>query len=49
MAISRISTNKITVEPQTDKIKILGAHVRPFCLAYLTMQQIKTMPWLINY
>ncbi|WP_343670636.1 AraC family transcriptional regulator [Chitinophaga sp.] len=48
MVISRIRTQKITVQPQTDKIKIIGAHLRPFCLAYLTRQPIHTMPWLIN-
>lgn len=48
MAISRISTHKITVEPLTDKVRILGAHVRPLCLAHLTLKPIKTMPWLIN-
>lgn len=48
MAISRISTDRITVQPQGDRIRILGAHVRPFCLAYLTKQPIHTMPWLID-
>jgi AraC-like DNA-binding protein len=48
MAISRISTHKITVQPQADRIKIIGAHVRPFGLAYLTKHPIHTMPWLIN-
>ena len=48
MAISRISTHKITVQPQTDTVKILGAHVRPFCLAYLTKEPVHTLPWLID-
>jgi AraC-like DNA-binding protein len=48
MAISRISTHKIVVQPQTQTVKIIGAHARPFCLAFLTMQSIKAMPWLIN-
>jgi AraC-like DNA-binding protein len=48
MAISRISTHKIVVQPQSDRVKIIGAHVRPFCLAYLTEQPIHTMSWLIN-
>lgn len=48
MVISRISTHKITVQPQTDRIKILGAQVKPYCLAYLTHQSIRSMPWLIN-
>ncbi len=48
MVISRISTHKIIVQPQTDRVKIIGAHVRPFCLAYLTRQSIKSLPWVIN-
>lgn len=48
MGISKISTNKIIVQPQTDRIKIIGAHVRPFCLAYFTKQSIYKLPWLIN-
>ena len=48
MAISRISTDNITVQPQSDRVKIIGAHLRPFCLAYLTKKPIHTMPWLIN-
>ncbi|MCF0074215.1 helix-turn-helix domain-containing protein [Dyadobacter sp. CY261] len=48
MVISRISTQKIVVQPQTDRIKIIGAHVRPFGLAYFTKTPIKSLPWLIN-
>lgn len=48
VAISRISTQKITVQPNSDKVKILGAHVRPFALAYFTQKPIHSMPWLIN-
>lgn len=48
MVISRISTHKIIVQPSTDRVKIIGAHVKPFCLAYLTKQPIKAMTWLIN-
>ena len=48
MAISRISTHKITIAPQTNRIKIIGAYVKPFCLAYLTRQSIKTLPWSID-
>ena len=48
IAISRISTQKITVQPSTDRIKILGAHVKPFGLAYLTKKPINSLPWLIN-
>jgi AraC-like DNA-binding protein len=48
MAISRISTDKISVQPQGDRIKVIGAHVAPFCLAYFTRQPIEGLPWLIN-
>lgn len=48
MAISRISTHRITVESQSDRVKIIGAHVKPYCLAYLTKQPVSSMPWLIN-
>lgn len=48
MAISRISTQQILVQPTKDKIKIIGAHVKPFALAYLTKQPINSLPWLIN-
>ncbi len=48
MVISRISTQKITVLPLTNRIKIIGAHVRPYTLAYLTEQPIGNLPWLIN-
>lgn len=48
IAISRISTQKITVQPSTERIKILGAHIQPFGLAYFTKEPIKSLPWLIN-
>lgn len=48
MIISRISSQKISVLPLTDRIKILGAHVRPYALAYLTERPINKLPWLID-
>lgn len=48
MAISRISTHKITVQPQSDRVRIIGAHVRPYTLAYLTHTSISRLPWLID-
>jgi AraC-like DNA-binding protein len=47
MLISKISTHNITVTPKTEKIKIIGAHVRPFCLPYLTTKKIGSLPWII--
>lgn len=48
IAISKISTQKITVQPNSDKVKILGAHLRPFGLAYFTKKTIAKLDWLIN-
>lgn len=48
IAISKISTQNITVQPNSEKAKILGAHLRPFGLAYFTKQPIDKLPWLIN-
>lgn len=48
MVISRISTNQISVRPLTDRVKIIGAHVKPYSLAFLTNGNISKMPWLIN-
>lgn len=48
MIISRISTSQISVKPLTDRIKIIGAHVKPYTLAFLTNNNISKMPWLIK-
>lgn len=48
IAISKISTQKIVVQPITEKIKIIGAHGKPFALAYLTKEPVNKLPWLIN-
>ncbi len=48
MVVSRISTHKITVLPLTERIKIIGAHVKPYALAYLTEQPLSKLPWLIS-
>ncbi len=48
MAISRIATHKITVQPRSERVKIIGAHVRPYTLAYLTPISIFRLPWLID-
>jgi AraC-like DNA-binding protein len=46
--ISKISTQKITIQPNSDKVKILGAHLRPFGLACFTEQPIDKLGWLIS-
>ncbi|MBB6463507.1 helix-turn-helix domain-containing protein [Flammeovirga kamogawensis] len=48
MIISKISTNKITVKPISDRVRVIGAHVRPYALAALTETNISTLPWLID-
>ncbi|UZR99468.1 helix-turn-helix transcriptional regulator [Chondrinema litorale] len=48
MVISRITSHKITVKPLSDRIKIIGAHVKPFALAYLTNTLLEDLPWLID-
>lgn len=48
MIISRISTNQISVKPLTDKIKIVGAHIKPYALALLTNTAISDTSWIIQ-
>lgn len=48
MVISRLSTDQISVAPLTDRVKILGAHVKPFALGYLTNENISELPWIIK-
>ena len=48
MVISRISKDQISVKPLTERVKIIGAHIRPYTLAYLTDENISKMPWLIK-
>ncbi len=47
-AISRISLQKINVLPTSSRIKILGAHLKPFALACYTQKSISSLPWLID-
>ncbi len=46
--ISRISTNRISVKPLTERVKILGTHIKPYALAFFTDENISNLPWLIN-
>ncbi|WP_133240832.1 helix-turn-helix domain-containing protein [Marixanthomonas spongiae] len=48
MVISRIATDQISVKPLTDRVKIIGAHVRPYTLVFLTDENISKLPWLID-
>lgn len=48
MIISRISTTTISVKPLTDRVKILGAHIKPYTLAHLTNANVSKLNWLIN-
>jgi AraC-like DNA-binding protein len=47
MVISKISTQQISVLPLREQVKIIGAHVRPFCLPYFTKKKIGSLPWII--
>lgn len=48
MVISKISTDQISVKPLSSRIKILGAHVKPYTLAFLTDKNLSKLPWLIK-
>lgn len=48
MIISRISTNQISVKPLTDRIRIIGAHIQPYALAFFTNENISKLPWIIQ-
>ena len=48
IAISRVSLEKVTVQPSTDRVKILGAHLKPFGLAYFTEKPLHSLSWLIH-
>lgn len=48
MIISRVSLNQISVKPLSDRVKILGAHVKPYGLAFFTTENISNLSWLIN-
>lgn len=48
MVVSRISTDKITVQPLSDRLRIIGAHLQPYALACLTNQKIQNLPWLVG-
>ena len=48
MVISRISNQKISVLPLSNRIRVLGAHAKPYALALLTDYSISKLPWLID-
>ncbi|MDL1913075.1 MAG: helix-turn-helix transcriptional regulator [Bergeyella sp.] len=48
IVVSRISTQKIIIQPTTKRIRIIGAHLKPFGLAYFTRQPVNRLPWLID-
>lgn len=48
MVISRISNHNISVQPQTDRVRIAGAHARPHILGHLTDKPVSDMDWLID-
>lgn len=46
--ISRISLQKVNVLPSTDRIRIVGAHLKPIALAYFTRTKVKSLPWFMD-
>ncbi|WP_116127301.1 helix-turn-helix domain-containing protein [Lewinella sp. IMCC34183] len=47
MVFSRIASHQLSVKPLTDRVKIVGAHLKPFALALLTETDVSALPWLI--
>ena len=48
IVISKISTDKISIRPLTERVKILGTHIKPYALAFFTHENISKLPWLIK-
>lgn len=48
MIFSRLTTKKVTVQPQSNKIKIIGVHLKPYALAYFTTKSMEEMPLVIE-
>ncbi len=48
IVISKISTNKISIRPLTKRVKILGAHIKPYALAFFTHENVSKLPWIIK-
>ncbi|MEM7372557.1 MAG: AraC family transcriptional regulator [Bacteroidota bacterium] len=48
IVISKISTDKISIKPLTERVKILGTHIKPYALAFFTNENISHLPWLIK-
>lgn len=48
IAIAKIQNTTVEVTPTNNRIKILGAHLKPYALSSFTSSEIKDLPWLIN-
>ena len=48
MIISQLSTKKVTVFPQSDRVKILGVHFKPYAIANFTSQAVNELPFIIE-
>ena len=48
MVFSKIATQQVSVKPLTMRVKIVGAHLKPFALALLTQTDVGALPWLID-
>lgn len=48
MIFSRVSTKKVNVQPISNRIKIVGVHLKPFALSYFTDNKIVELPLIIK-
>ncbi|MDQ8748799.1 helix-turn-helix transcriptional regulator [Elizabethkingia miricola] len=48
MIFSKASIDNISVEPLTDQVRIIGAHVKSYALSYFTRQKIGNLSWYIK-
>lgn len=48
MNFSKVSNDQVTVEPLTDRIKIVGFHAKVHAISYFTNQKIGNLDWFIN-
>lgn len=48
MGMSRVTSDRITVQPTGKRVKIAGAHMRPFMPGYLSQKPVCELPWLTD-
>lgn len=47
-SLSRITTDKVSVTPLYEQIKVVGVHLKPFALAFFYEKNPDELPWLTN-